>query len=148
MAHAVAGAVDYEERFLRVRERHQQRMIAPYALVVQPHAELLLAFRRRDRPVGVNDAALAELARLFLPQPHPNPIDRVHERDHVKRREAPQEVSGRRGVGDARGPEQVHVGLVLAQEFQVLELRAAGHDVVRDVHHVVGLAAQRPAFGW
>src|SRR5262249_52907477 len=42
-------------------------------------------------------------------------------------------------VGDALGPQGVEVGLVGAQPLEVLEVLAAGHEVVRQAEDVVGL---------
>src|SRR5581483_5331170 len=46
---------------------------------------------------------------------------------------------GLRTVGDALGAEGVEIGLVGAEQFEVLQACAAGQDVVGDVEDVVGL---------
>ena len=53
--------------------------------------------------------------------------------------EAAAEVARRGRVGNAAGPQGVEVRLVAAQQFQVLQARSAGQQVVGDVQHVVGL---------
>ena len=53
--------------------------------------------------------------------------------------EAPAEVAGGRGVGDAVRAQGIEKGVVVAPQFQVLETGAVAERVVGDVEDVVGL---------
>ena len=53
--------------------------------------------------------------------------------------ESAAEVSGGGRVGDPLGAQGIEVDLVVASQFEVLELLSAGQDVEGDVQHVVGL---------
>ncbi len=50
-----------------------------------------------------------------------------------------QIVAGGGRIGNASGPQGVEVRLVAAQQFQMLQTRSAGQQVVGDVQHVVGV---------
>ena len=50
------------------------------------------------------------------------------------------------GIGNAPGPQGVEVGFVAAQQFQVLQARSAGQQVVGDVEHVVAVVVGQMDF--
>ena len=43
------------------------------------------------------------------------------------------------GIGNAASPQGVEIRLVAAQQFQVLQTRSSGQQVVGDVEHVIGV---------
>jgi len=141
VAGAVARAVHQVQRLLGVGQRHQQRVVAPLPVVADVHPLLALAEGGRDRAVGVDHRPLPEEGRpLPLPDLQAHVVDRLHQRQHLRLVPEPAaEVAGGRGVGDALCPQRVEVGLVVAQQFQVLDARAAGQHVVGQVQHVVAL---------
>ena len=139
MRWAAATAVYQIERFAGVRQRHHQRVIAPHAVVGDPHAFLAFATRRRQRPVGFDDRLLEEELGLLLPHGHPHPIDRRHHGFDIRHAETTHEVAGRRWIGDRPCPERIQVHLVLAPLLEILQRLATAQDVVRDVQHVIRL---------
>ena len=139
MAGPVAAAIDHVQRLAGVGQREDQRVIPPLALVVDVHPLLALAGGLDHRAVGVEDRLLEERLRLPTPDPKPRGVEDFLQAEDVGRLEAAAEVARRGGIGDAAGPQGVEVGLVAAQQFQVLQARSAGQQVVGDVQHVVRL---------
>jgi hypothetical protein len=75
---------------------------------------------------------------LVRPDPQPRLVDRVHQGEDVGLEEAAAEVAGGGRVGDAVGPQDAEVDLVVAAELEVLDAQAAGEEIEGDVQDVVG----------
>jgi hypothetical protein len=135
---AVATAVDQEERFGGVGQRDQQGVVTPLAVVSDVHPLLALGIGRYDGAIGVEDGFLEEGGGLLGPDPQSRAVEGVHQVHDVAFDEAPAEVPGGGGVGDADGTQGVEVDLVVAPQFEVFDARAAGEDVEGDVQDVVG----------
>ena len=84
-------------------------------------------------------ASRKKLFRLPLPDPQAGLVDALQEPFHVRRRESPAEIARRGRVGNPLGSQGVEIHLVVASQFQMLDPRAAGQNVVGDVQHVVRL---------
>ena len=95
---AVAAAIDQVERFGRVGQRDQQRMVTPVAVVGD--VDRPACTRRRsghDGAIGLEDRFLEELGGLLGPDPQPRFIDGVHQGEDVgseKRRQKSPAVVG------------------------------------------------------
>ena len=76
---------------------------------------------------------------MLRPDAEPGPVDGAHEVEDVTRPEPAAEVARGSGVGDPLGARRVEVDLVVAPQFEVLDLAAAGEDVEGDVEDVIGL---------
>ena len=115
-------------------------MVAALALVVDVHPFLALPGRLDHRAVGVEDRLPEEVFGLLLPDPHPGVVEGLLQGIDTPDIESPAEVPARGRVGNPPGPEGVEISLVVPQELQVLEPRAARQQVVGDVQNVVRLA--------
>jgi hypothetical protein len=82
---------------------------------------------------------LPEGDRLVLPDLDALAVEEVHERVEVRGGEAAEEVAGRGRVGDALRAQDVEVGLVVPKQFEILQVLAAGQEVVGEAEDVVGL---------
>ena len=83
---------------------------------------------------------------LLFPDAEPGLVDGVHQVQDVAPAEPPAEISGRGGIGDPLGAQGIEVDLVVASQFEMLELGAPGQDVEGDVQHVIGLMVGEMAF--
>ena len=120
-------------------------MVPPLTLVVDVHPLLALSRGFGHRAVGLDDRFFEERRRLLSPDLHPHVVDRAHQILDVAFIEAPTEVAGRRGVGDALRPERVQVHFVVAPQLDVFQAGSAGQEVVGDVEHVVRLMVRQMA---
>ena len=84
-------------------------------------------------------ASREETLRLPLPDPQAGLVDALQEPFHVRHCESPTEIACRGRVGNPLGSQGVEIHLVVAPQFQMLDPRAAGQNVVGDVQHVVRL---------
>src|SRR6266566_2723544 len=139
VAGTIAAAVKHVQRLVRVRQRDQQRMITPFALVTDVHALLALAGGLDDRAVAVDDGYLEKLLWLLAPHLEPRFVDRLLQQKNAPRVESPAKVAGRRGIGNPPRAQGVEIDLVGAQEFQMFQARAAGQCIVGDVEHMIRL---------
>ena len=147
VAGCVARPVDDVEHLLGVGQRHDQRRIAPDALVGDVHARLLLSIRGRHRAVDVDVGDRAQqVSPTPLPQRRPHRVDALHQFDDVRFGEATAEVPRRGRIGDQLRPQGVHVSRVVAQALDVFQPRAATHHVVGQVEHVVRLVIRQVHF--
>jgi len=142
----IATAILDEQRLACIGERHQERVVAPDAVVREAHALLALAMRLHDRAVRVDARRLLEEARrLPLPYADANVVQDVHQRLDILLAEATAEVAGGRGVGDRARAERIEKRDIVATDLDVIEHMSAAHDVVGDVEHRVGFAVRPPA---
>ena len=118
-------------------------MIAPLALVVDIHALLALAGGLDHRAVGLDDRFLEEGVRLLTPDLPPRGIEDFLQKVDVAAVEATAEIARRRRIGDATGTQGVKVRFVVAQQFQVLQARAASQQIVSNVQHVIRLVIRK-----
>lgn len=73
----------------------------------------------------------------------PYRVDGLHESGHVRRAEAPAEVTGRGRVRDQVRAQRVHVRRVVAQPLDVFQPRPAAQHVVGEVQHVIRLVVRQ-----
>ena len=139
MAGPVAGAVDHDTAFAGVGQRDDQRVIAPLALVGDVHALLALAGGFDHRAVGVDDGFVEERSGCCRQTFSRVSLKISCKQIDVRPCEAAAEVARRGGIGNAPGAQGIEIGLVVAEQFQMFQARAAGQQVVGDVQHVVGL---------
>ena len=138
----VARTIDDAENLAGVGQRHDQRVIAPDAVVGNVHALFALAGGRGQGAVQVDGGAGEEVVRLLGPDASAGDVEGVDQGLDVAVREAPTEVAGRGGVGNAsraQGVEKVFVG---AAEFDVLQTGAVAEGVVGEVEDVVGFVVR------
>jgi hypothetical protein len=101
---AVPASVDQEERFLRVGQRHHERVIAPHAGVRDVHPFLALARGFDQRPVCVDDGLIEKLEGLRAPDAHPRLVDGRLQRLNRRLVKPPAEIARGRRVGDPLRP--------------------------------------------
>ena len=136
----VARAVDEAQHLAGVGQGHDQRVIAPGAVVGDVHALLALAGGLDQRAVHVDDGLVEERR----PAARPRPCRRVSSKMSCRvsmssAREAAAEVAGGGGIGDAACAQGVEEDLVVAAQFEVLQAGAVAQGVVGEVEDVVGL---------
>ena len=136
----VAAAVDDEERFARVGQRDQERVVSPDPLEREVHPRLALAERGHDRAVGVDARGLGREVTL-APRPDGDArlVDDAQEPPDRVGVEPAAEVAGGGRVGDRLGAEHVEERGVVAADLDVVEHVPAAKRVVRDVEDVVGV---------
>ena len=142
---AIAATIEQIQRFGRVGQRDDQRVVTELAVVGEVHASFALGIAGHDAAVGLDDRLGEELGRLLGPDPQPRLIDRVHQVEDIGWGEAAAEVPLGGRVGDAFGTQGVEIDLVIAPQFEVLEAQAADEDIEGDVQDVVGfMVGQMP----
>ena len=139
VAGTVPRPIDDKQRFTRIGQRENQRVIAPLSLVADVHALLALARRFHHRAIGIDNRFLEERLRLHLPDLKPCGVEHVLQTIDVGRVKTAAEVARGGGIGDAACAQGVEVGLIATQKFQVLQACPSGEQVVGDIEHVVGL---------
>ena len=140
VAHRVARAVHEVQHLARVGQRDDQRVVAPHPLVGPVHPLLLVAQRRRQRPVHVHVGhRRQQVPAPAPPQPRPHRVDALHQLDHARLSQAPREVARRRRARDHLRAQGVHVRRVVAQALDVPQPRAPAQHVEGDVEHVIRL---------
>ena len=119
---AVAAAIEQEQRFGRIGQRDQERMVTVLAVVGEVHPLLALGVAGHDGAIGVQDRLLEELVRLLSPDPQPRFIDGVHQGEDIGLGEAAAEVPGGGRVGDSFGSQGIEVDLIVAPQFEVFDV--------------------------
>ena len=98
VAGPVPGPIDDEQRFARVGQREDQRVIAPLAIVVDVHALLALAGGFDHRAVGIDDRFVEERLGLLPPDLQPRGVEHSLQADRCaamsKRRQKSPAVVG------------------------------------------------------
>jgi hypothetical protein len=74
----------------------------------------------------------------------PDLVDGILQIDDVGAGEAPTEVAGGRGIGDALGTQGIQERLIVAPLVDVFEAGAVAQGVVGDVQDMVGLVIDVP----
>ncbi|PRP92118.1 hypothetical protein ENSA7_81740 [Enhygromyxa salina] len=136
----VAASVDQKQRLVGVRQRNQQRVVAPDALVGHVHAFPALASGPDDAAVDIDASGLPQ-QRLASPLPdfYSRIVDEPGQRPDIVGSESPAEVS-RRGRGRERPSAQgLKVASVAAQPVDVIEGLPSAQEAVRDTEDVIGL---------
>ena len=146
LAGAVAATIEDVERFARVSQGHEQGMIAPNAVVGDVHALLALAVGFHHGSVGVDDGLVEELLRLLAPDAHASFVEHLLQHVDLTRIEASAEVARGGRVGDPPCSQSVKIGLVVSQQFEVLQASAAGQQIVGHVEHMVRLVVGQMYF--
>ena len=139
---SVAGAIDEAQHLAGVGQRHDQRVVAPGAVVGDVHALLALARSWPTRVPSMSiSGAVEERPRAGSAQTFDaGVVDDVEQGVRCGcGLEAAAEVAGGGRVGDAAGAEGVEEVLVVAAQFDVLQTGAVTQGVVGDVENVVGL---------
>jgi hypothetical protein len=101
------------------------------------------AIRRGKCPVGVEEGFIEEVVGLLLPDPQPGLVEDAHQPLDIGLGETTAEVPGGSRVGDASCPQGIQVDLVVASDLDVLQVTAAGQEVVGDVRDVVALVIRQ-----
>ena len=143
MRWAVTTSIDQEQRLLGVGQRDHQGVVSPDPVVGQIDALLARGVGGHEGAIGVDDRFLEELRGLLFPDPQPGLVDRVHQLQDIAHAEPPAEIPGRGRIGDPLGAQGIEVDLVVASQFEMLELVSPGQDVEGDVQHVVGLMVRQ-----
>ena len=138
MGRAVAGAIDQGQDLAGVGQGEQQGVVAPGAIVGDVHAPLAGAGGLHQGTVHVHAGFLEEGFRLLIPNAQAGVIAEVEQDINVRGREAPAEVAGGGGVGEALRPQGVEEDFVLPPEFQGLQAGAATEGVIGDGQDVIG----------
>src|SRR6202789_3255334 len=139
---AIAATIEQEQRFRRIGQRNQERMVTVLAVVGEIHFLFALGIAGHDGAIGVHDCLVEELGRLLAPDPHAGSIDAVHQADDIGLRETAAEVPGRGRVRDSFGSQRVEINLIVAPQLEVLDALAAGEDIERDIQDVVGFVVR------
>jgi hypothetical protein len=103
------------------------------------HALLALAGGYHQEPIHVEDSLVEEVVGLLGPHAQADVVDQVLQLADGGLVEAPADVAGRGGVGEALGTQGVEKDLVLATQFEVLQAGAVAQGVVSEGQDVVGL---------
>jgi len=120
----VTTSIDQKQRLLCVGQRDDQGVVSPDPVIGQINALLAGGVSPDDGAIGVDDRFLEELLGLLFPDAKPGLVDRVHQLQDIARAEPPAEISGRGRIGDPLGAQGIEVDLVVASQFEMLELRA------------------------
>jgi len=99
-----------------------------------------------DRTISVDDRFLEELLGLLVPDAEAGLVEGVHQVQDVAPAESPTEVSRGGGIGDPHGAQGIEVDLVVASQFEMLELVSPGQDVEGDVQDVIGFMVRQVPF--
>ena len=133
----VAWPVYQIEDLVGVGQSNDQRGVTPNPVIGNVHAFLALARGLGDCAIHVDDGFFTEGTILQPPHLSSGFVERFLESEYPIRIETTQEISRRRGIRDPVGTEAVHIGLIVAKPFDVLEAGSAGQHVVGDVQHVI-----------
>jgi hypothetical protein len=139
MTGAVGGAVVQEQRLLSIGQRHQQGVIAPLAVVGHIHACLADAGRFHNATIGFDNGRLEKRVGVLLPDGQAFAVKSVHKGLDVRGLEAAQEIASGGRIGDALRAQDVEVGFVVAEQFEVIDGFAADQEIVGEVEDMVGL---------
>jgi len=141
MTRPVARSVQQEQRLLGVGQGDDQRVITPLPVVADVHPLFALGAGWGERAVGVDPGPIQErrlMGGVLPPDLETDGIERLLQRiDLPGRLEPPAEVAGRGRVGNAPGPQGIEVGLVVAEQLQVLNALPAAQEVVGEVQDVI-----------
>ena len=117
-----ATSVDEEERLPGVRQRDDERVVAPDALERHVHPLLAFARRRQKRPVGVDPRRHArERDSPSPPDSDPHVVDDVHQPPDRIDIESSAEVPGGRRIGDRTSPQRIQERGIVAPDLDVVE---------------------------
>ncbi len=146
VARAVAAAIDDVQRLARIGQRHHQRMVPPLSFVIDIDAFLALAGRLHHRAIGLNHRLVKEGRRLFLPHTQPDRVERLHQSPDRHRIETTAKVTRRSRVRNPLDTERIQVDFVIPSQFQMIQARATGQQVVGNIQHVVGFTVRQVPF--
>ena len=133
-----AFPVEQKQRFLRVRQGDQQRVVAPHTLVRHVHPFLALAGRGQDGSIGVDPRCSAgERLRLLLPDTDSQVIDDVRQPPDRLLVEAPTVVPSRCRIWNGPRTQSVEEDCVVAANLDVIEDLSTTQQVVGDVQDVI-----------
>jgi hypothetical protein len=121
-------------------------VVAPNAVVGQVDRFLARGVGSNDRSISVNDRFLEERPGLLVSDAEAGLVDGVHQVQDVAPAESPAKVSRGGGTGDSLGAQGIEVDLVIASQFEMLELVSPGQDVEGDVQDVIGFMVRQVPF--
>src|SRR6202021_5638 len=96
--------------------------------------------------IGLDNGLLKEGSRLPLPHQQAFAVDHVHQFVNVTGRETSQEIASGGGIGDPLGTQEVEVGFVITEQFEVIDGSSACQHVVGQIENVVGFKVGHMAF--
>src|SRR5208282_1573269 len=134
---SISRTVEHTEDFAGVGQAEHQRVIAPSAVVSNVHASLALARRFNEKAIHVQNCLLEEGRWLAAPHFDPRGVDNVQQRLNAIGRKPPTEISGRRWIGEATGPQGIEQDFIVAEQFQVLQTGTATQGQVSQGEYVV-----------
>ena len=142
----IAGPVDQIENFLGIGQTHDERRIAPDALIGNVHALFAFSERSGNRTINVNEGFFEEVFGLLLPHTLAGGIDRLLKMPNIQRCEAASKVSSGCWIGQALRTEGIEKVLILAAKFKILKSNSTGDNVVRHAQDVITLMIRKMNF--
>ena len=107
------------------------------------HALLALAGGFDHRAVSFDDGFVEERLGLLPPDFQPHGVEHVLQAIDVGRVEAAAKIACGSGIGNAARTENIEVGLITTEQFQVFQARPSGEQVVGDIEHVVRIEVRQ-----
>ena len=137
-AGAVAGAIDGSQGFVGLRQGAQLGMVGPLSIVGEVGPLLAFPIDGLDGGIQVDGGHLPSRTRDLPPDLLPSAVDNGLEGGQMRFVEAAEEISGRGGIGDAAGTEQVLDGLAVLEVGDILDAPSADEEIVNVGEQVVG----------
>jgi len=136
---AIPAPIHQIQRLARVRQRHDQGVVAPHPVVGDVHPFLARPGGFGERAIGLNERLVEERRGLLAPHAHPRRVDRRLQGLDRRAVKASTEVPRRRRVWNPLRAQRVEIALVLAAQLNVLQARPAAQDVIGDTQDVIRL---------
>ncbi len=138
MGDLVARTVHQVQRFHRVGQGDQKRVVTPLSLMRKAHALLTLTPGRCVGSVHIDDRFFALTpGKTFLPQLGPNAVDGLHQLNDIFFAKPPGEVPGRGRVRNALNSQAIHEYFIVAPQFNIIKAGAPAKRIVGYVQNMV-----------
>ena len=137
MTGTIAGAIDHGHHFAGVRQRDDQRMITPGAIVADVHALLARASGCHHGAIDIEPGLGEEVGWLLTPHLLTGLVKDVFQGQQRVGGEATAEVAGGRRIGKTLRAQQIKIDFVVLTAFDVLETVSFAEGVVGDVENMI-----------
>ena len=121
MRRAITGAVDNAHHLARIGKAHEQRMVAPDAVVTDVNSFLVFGAGGYLDAIGVQYGFCEEVLRLLLPDLHANLIVDILKGGNITLSEPPAEITGSCWIRDTLSADGIQKIDVIATQFDILQ---------------------------